>query len=157
MEELLLNRKIEEMIQYGYTCLRKFPKTERYTLAADIKTCMYQALRLAISAARKHHRKTVLHELDVEMEMLRALVRTAKDLTFLPFKQYEHWQRMNVEIGRMVGGWLRSVHSQADARHDVVSPSAVATATTVRSAPGTSTSTTIRATPTGTSGGARYG
>ena len=108
MEELLIKRKLEEMIQYGYVCMNRFPKTERHTLAAEMKACMYQSMRLAIAAAKRHHRKTTLSELDVEMEMLKSLVRMSKDLSFLPFKQYELWQTMNVEIGRMIGGWLKS-------------------------------------------------
>jgi len=108
MDELILKRKLEEMIGYGYVCLGRFPKTERFTLAAEIKGCMYQALRLAITANKRYYKKTTLQEMDVEIEMLRTLVRLAKDLKFLPFNQYENWQKLNVEIGRMIGGWIKS-------------------------------------------------
>lgn len=108
MDELVLKRKLEEMIQYGYVCVGRFPKAERFTLVADIKQCMYRALRLVISANKRYHKKTTLQELDVEVEMLKSLVRLAKDLMFLPFKQYENWQKLNVEIGRMIGGWIKS-------------------------------------------------
>lgn len=108
MEELVIKRKVEDMIAYGYACLRHFPKTERHTLAADIKVCMYRVLRLVIASAKRYFKKTTLSDLDVELEMLKSLVRLAKDLAFLPFKQYENWQTLNVEIGKMVGGWIKN-------------------------------------------------
>jgi len=108
MDDLILKRKLEEMIQYGYVAMSRFPKSERFTLVADIKSSMYTALRLTITANKRYHKKNTLQDLDIEVEMLKSLVRTSKDLGFLPFKQYEHWQSLNVEIGRMIGGWIKS-------------------------------------------------
>lgn len=108
MEELVIKRKLEEMIQYGYIAVSRFPKSERFTLVADIKSSMYAALRLTITANKRYHKKNTLQDLDIEVEMLRSLVRLARDLEFLPFKQYEHWQKLNVEIGKMIGGWIKS-------------------------------------------------
>lgn len=110
-EELIIKRKTEEMIQYGYICLGHFPKTERHTLAAEIKTAMFQVLRLIITTQKRYHKKTTLSELDIALELLKSLVRLAKDLTFLPFRQYEHWQRQNAEIGKMLGGWIKSANA----------------------------------------------
>jgi len=107
-EAFLLLRKMEDMIKYGYACLRRFPKSEKFTLAAEIKQCAYAVLRLNITANKRYYKKTTIRDMDVEMEMLKHLVRLAYDLKFLPHKQYESWQRMNVEIGRMIGGWLKS-------------------------------------------------
>ena len=50
MDDLILKRKLEEMIQYGYVAMSRFPKSERFTLVADIKASMYAALRLTITA-----------------------------------------------------------------------------------------------------------
>lgn len=111
MEDLILKRKLEEMIQYGYVCIGRFPKSERFTLAADIKACMYSAMRLTITANKRYHKKNTLQDLDIEVEMLKSLVRLSKDLSFLPFKQYEYWQNLNVEIGKMIGGWIKSSRS----------------------------------------------
>jgi hypothetical protein len=111
MEELVIKRKVEDMIAYGYICLRNFPKTERFTLAADIKACLFRVLHLVIVCAKRYYKKTTLSDLDIELEMLKSLVRLAKDLTFLPFKQYENWQTLNLEIGKMVGAWIKNQHT----------------------------------------------
>ena len=107
-QTFILLRKVEDMIQYGYDCLRRFPKAERFTLAAEIKLCMLTILRRNIEANKRYYKKTTIRDMDTEMEVLKHLVRMAHDLHFLPHRQYKLWQEMNVEIGRMIGGWLKS-------------------------------------------------
>ena len=46
MEELKILQKTYDMIQYGYTCLRQFPKSEKYALASEMKAVMARLLRL---------------------------------------------------------------------------------------------------------------
>ncbi len=55
-----------------------------------------------------YYNKTTLQELDVEVAKLKVYMRLAKDLGFLPLKKYEVWSKMIVEIGKMVGGWIKS-------------------------------------------------
>lgn len=96
------------MIQYGYIVLRQFPKSEKYALAADIKNSMYKTLELIIVANKHYYKKNTLRELDVEVDKLKTLVRLSKDLGFLPFKKYKILTAYIVEIGKMVGGWIKS-------------------------------------------------
>ena len=103
----ILNKKYE-MINYGYQDINQFPKSEKYALGADMKKCMHQILELTIVGHKKYYKKTTLQELDVEVTKLKAYTRLAKDLGFLSFKKYEVWSRYNVEIGKMVGGWIKS-------------------------------------------------
>jgi hypothetical protein len=83
--------KIERMIVYGYAALRQFPKSEKHTLAADIRQCMYRLLRQVIVTNRRYHKKTTAQEIDAELDLLRSLVRIAKDLGFLHYPQYKIW------------------------------------------------------------------
>ena len=94
---------------YAYPVLNAYPKYERFVLAADIKRCMDQAMERTIEANKKYYKKTTLQELDVEVEKLKAYVRLSYNLGFLPPKKYEQWSGLVVEIGRMVGGWIKSV------------------------------------------------
>lgn len=108
MEELTIQQKTYDMIQYGYTALRQFPKSEKFGMAADIKNSMHKVLELIIVANKKYYKKTTLQELDVEVAKLRTFIRLAKDMQFLPIKKYEVWSKLIVEIGKMVGGWIKS-------------------------------------------------
>ena len=97
------------MIQYGYTSLRQFPKSEKFALAGEMKVVMARLLRLIIQANKRYYKKTTLQDIDIELATLKAYVRLSKDLGFLSFKKYENWSKMLVEIGKMLGGWIKSV------------------------------------------------
>lgn len=105
--DLLIRQKCEEMIAYGYVALRQFPKFERHVLAAEMRQVMWGILRLIVVCNKRYHKKTTLQELDAELDLLRSQVRISKELGYLDFKKYEYWARLNDEIGRMVGGWIK--------------------------------------------------
>lgn len=99
------------MIKYGYQALSQYPKAEKFALAADMKHCMHIILERCIEANKKYYKKTTLQELDVELMKLRAYLRLSQELGYLPFKKYEIWSGMLVEIGKMLGGWMKSVNN----------------------------------------------
>jgi four helix bundle protein len=107
--ELFILTKAYDMTKYGYQALQQFPKSEKYALAADIKKCMHNLIRLLITASKRYYKKTTLQDIDVEIMTLRHYVRLAHDLKFIPPKKYEVWSGLIVEIGKMLGGWLKTV------------------------------------------------
>lgn len=107
--DLEIRKKCESMIEYGYVALRQFPTFERHVLAAEMRNCMWGLLRLIIVCNKRYHKKTTLQELDAELDLLRTQVRMARALGYLDFKKYEVWARLNDEIGRMIGGWIKSM------------------------------------------------
>ena len=112
MEELKILQKTFDMMNYAYPALAQYPKGEKFALVVDIKRCMDVMLERIIEANKKYYKKTTLQELDVEVEKLKAYVRLSYNLGFLPPKKYEQWSGLVVEIGRMVGGWIKSVSKQ---------------------------------------------
>lgn len=100
---------------YAYGVLRHFPKAERAGLAGEIKRCLWQLLRLIIVCNKRYYKKTTMHELDAELDVLRSYMRLARDLALLPKAKYEVWARQVDEIGRMLGGWLKSLRGPAAA------------------------------------------
>ena len=111
-EEMKILQKITDMMEYGYQVVTQFPKSEKFALVIDIKRCMHTMLERAIEAQKKYYKKTTLQELDVEIAKLKIYMRLSMNLGFLPFKKYEAWAEMVVEIGKMLGGWLKTVNSQ---------------------------------------------
>lgn len=107
--DLLIRQKCEAMIEYGYVALRQFPAFERHVLAAEMRSSMWGLLKLIVVCNKKYFKKTTMQELDAELDLLRCQVRIAKQLGYLDFKKYEHWSSLNDEIGRMLGGWLKSL------------------------------------------------
>lgn len=116
MEEFRIKEKIYNMILYGNPALLQFPKSEKYALAADIRKSMYKMFQLAVVIEKKYYKKTTLQELDVELDVLRHFVRLASDKKLypnqapcLPFRKYEHWAKLLDEIGKMIGGYMKTV------------------------------------------------
>lgn len=60
-------------------------------------------------ASKRYHKKTTLQDLDVEIATLKFLIRISHDLKYIGDRQYENWQRKVIEMGKMTGGWLKSV------------------------------------------------
>lgn len=106
--ELKIKQKCEDMIEYAYVALRQFPRSEKYTLAAEIKGSMFRLLALIITCNKRYYKKTTLQELDIELDVLRSYVRLSMTLGFLPFRKYEIWAGYLNEIGRMIGGWMKA-------------------------------------------------
>ena len=111
MDEMKIIQKTIDMIKYAYLALAQFPKSEKYAMVADIKRCLDQLLELEVEAQKKYYKKTTLQSLDVTLAKIRVYTRVAHELGFLQTKKYELWTAKNVEIGKMIGGWIKS---QAD-------------------------------------------
>lgn len=106
--ELKILQKTFDMIEFAYPVLAQFPKSEKYALVADVKRCMDTFLEHIIEAQKRYHKKTTLQNLDITLAKLRAYTRLAHNLGFLPTKKYNAWSERNVELGKMVGGWIKS-------------------------------------------------
>ena len=132
----ILKEKIADMHKYGKKEVSTFPRRET-RLADEIRSSMLTMYRLSIEIEKKYYKKTTLQELDVELEILQHLIRLASDKDYyhqrlpkkkngetvrndkgevvyisisppLAFHKYEVWSRMLREIGRLIGGYIKS-------------------------------------------------
>lgn len=110
----ILKEKIADMMKYGKQAVANFPRRERQT-ADEIRRSMLTMYRLSIMVEKKYYKKTTLQELDIELDVLRHLIRLAQDKDYygrnvappLLFKKYEYWSGMLSEIGRIIGGYMK--------------------------------------------------
>jgi hypothetical protein len=56
----------------------------------------------------KQERRKALEQADLALVDLRLLIRLGMVLEFMPFKKYEIASAQVVEIGKMLGGWLKN-------------------------------------------------
>ena len=105
-EELLIVKKIFDMMEYAYLALAQFPRSEKQAIVADIKRCMDRLLERAIEANKNTTKE--YYKKDVELAKLKKYIRLTYRLKFLPFKKYKIWTEKTKEIGRMLGGWIKS-------------------------------------------------
>ena len=53
MEEMKIQQKVFEMMEYAYVCLQQFPKSEKFALVVDIKRCMNLILERVVDNYRQ--------------------------------------------------------------------------------------------------------
>ena len=107
LDNLIIRKKLEDVIEYAYCVFRHFPKSERFTLVADMKRSLVKMLELIIRANKSRNKFPILMDLDTELEVFRSLVRLSFQLKFISMKKYEVLSRMIDEVGRLLGGWIR--------------------------------------------------
>lgn len=108
-KNLIIYEKTLEMIEYGTIAVRQFPKYEKFVLASMIRQQMYEILRLIVETNKRTYRKTALMELDIAHETLRHLVDLAhRRLKYIDHKKYTLWMERIDEVGKLLGGWIRS-------------------------------------------------
>jgi hypothetical protein len=88
----------------------KFPKSQRFVLAQRLHDAALDFHALLIRARRVRPNREVLVAADVELETVRLHLRLAHELKLLSAGQYEHASRAIVEIGRLLGGWMKRDH-----------------------------------------------
>ncbi|MBN4062732.1 MAG: diversity-generating retroelement protein bAvd family protein [Alkaliphilus sp.] len=113
-ESMIITQKMYDLIRYVYICLGEFPKSEKHTMAADIKNSMHNILKMLIAASKKYHKKTTLRDIDIELQYLKTMFRLASELTskangspFLSFNKYKNISEKIAELGRILGGWIK--------------------------------------------------
>jgi len=106
--ELKIMQKTYDLALYLYPALLHFPRSERHTSVAEIKRTLFDMMRLIVRANKAKKKKELLAELDAELELLRTQVRLVTELGFLPFKKYKIISGYLAEIGKMLGGWIKS-------------------------------------------------
>ena len=107
LENLIIKQKLEDTIEYAYGVFRHFPKSEKFTLVADLKRSLTKMLELIIRANKSKNKFIILMDLDTELEVFRALVRLFFELKFISIKKYEVLSQKVDEFGRLLGGWIK--------------------------------------------------
>lgn len=87
------------------------PKHDRYTVYSRAEDCLLTVLSslFKASAASKNEKLTLLEEASTELNLLRVFIRLLKDIKSLDNNKYLALQSEIGEIGRMLGGWIKSV------------------------------------------------
>lgn len=117
--QFVLKEKISEMMKYGMPVLDKFPRRNR-KVADMMRECMLSMFRYATEVEKKYYKKTTVQNLDVELAVLKELVVMASDRAYcgdkfappLSIHEREVWARYNDEIGRLIGGYIKSLESK---------------------------------------------
>jgi hypothetical protein len=94
---------------YGFRTI--VPKQDKYTIWQKSEALILEIIEGIMSATYKQklEKVSVLEKVSLKLNILRVLVRLMKDTNAIDMKKYTHMEEAIDEIGRMLGGWLRSL------------------------------------------------
>lgn len=86
----------------------RFPKSQRFVMARRIEDAILNFYDLLLLAVKdKTGREAALNRASFELERLKHYIRLCKDMNFISLRQYEFSSLEIVEIGKLLGGWLK--------------------------------------------------
>jgi len=101
--------KTYDLLKWLLPLVSMFPRDKRYTLGQRIENNLLDVLALLLEANYSKEKIGLLKRANVELEILRHLIRLCFDLRFISLDRYEFCNRQINEIGRLVGGWIKSL------------------------------------------------
>lgn len=125
LQNFTLLAKLEALDLEGHKICKRFEKSEKHVLSAEIRRTNADILHMIIRAAktqleeRRLRRpliatRELLWRADVELEYLRLQVRKSFALRLVNEKAYEAWARMIHECGGLLGAWIKKVNESVD-------------------------------------------
>jgi hypothetical protein len=103
-QKLLLFQKIYDFAVYCDFLIIKFPKTKKYTLGEKIANNCLSCLHCVVDLNLNKKDLVLGRKLEVQINFLRILIRFAKDVRCISFKQYDVCCNKMCEIIRLMKG-----------------------------------------------------
>jgi len=103
-------KKSYELYKIFHDHRKLIPKSDRFTIFERSEDIIIDIVELFLEAgySKNANKIILLEKASVKLNTLRFLVRLMKDTKSLDNKKYIILQEMIDEIGRMLGGWIRS-------------------------------------------------
>ena len=103
-------KKSYDLYKLFHTLRNKAPKLDRYTVIQKCEGYLLDVIEGILRASQlpKDRKLPVLEEVNVKLELLKVFLRLLKDIKSLDLKNYALMEESADEIGRMLGGWIKS-------------------------------------------------
>lgn len=93
-----------------------FPRLHRHTVTRRLLDSALDLLDrlLESNSLRREERLERLHRADGSLDRVRHYLRLVRGLRWLTPGQYQHASRAIAEIGRLLGGWIKTTQAQLE-------------------------------------------
>jgi four helix bundle protein len=108
-KNLAIFEKTYDLILWIYPTVNKFPKSQRFVLGQHIENTVLELLEGIIEANSQKDKTFYLKNLSIKLDKLRILIRLSKDFKFISIRQYKFVSETINEVGKMLGGWIKSI------------------------------------------------
>jgi hypothetical protein len=110
-EPTIIISKTYELNKELIPVLRKFPRDQRFLLGNRIQTLAGDLLEDFIEAhlVPRDKKRRILIRQNIRLEKIRLFIRMGYELGHYTSKKYQYFAELLLELGRMTGGWIRSL------------------------------------------------
>jgi four helix bundle protein len=107
----IIIQKVYELLKAIIPVLNKFPRSQKFTIADRIQNQISDLLELYIEAYYQPSstKLPLLTKANIILEKLRHYIRLCYDLGLIHSNKYQEFAEKLNEIGRMTGGWIKSL------------------------------------------------
>jgi four helix bundle protein len=90
---------------------QSFPRPQRFVITQRLQNAAldFQELIVDADAARGSARREVLNRADAALNKTRLYLRLCREWQWLTPGQYQHAAQMITEMGRLLGGWIKTL------------------------------------------------
>lgn len=109
-EEMVIFTRVFDLLEWLLPKAERFPRAYRSTLTQRLMDAALDLQEALVEAQSREGRSRVsaLRNADAALARLRIYLRLAHRWRWLSDGQYAHAGTLVAEIGRLLGGWLRS-------------------------------------------------
>lgn len=115
VEDLIIYQQYMQLIYYTEMITEKYPKSTKLSIVSNIKNNTYDGMKCIIYAYKVYDKSSkleYLNKLDIQLKMLKVLIRVSYKKKYISIKNYEAWSRKLNNIGALLGGWVNSCLKQ---------------------------------------------
>jgi hypothetical protein len=100
--------KYYDLMTWLIPCTLNFPKSQRGVLARQLQSELFRTYEALVNAGKQIHPLNSLSDVDAGLVRLRTYLHLCRDLGLLSVSQYEHVSKIVGEVGRLLGGWIKT-------------------------------------------------
>jgi len=103
-------KKSYDLYRAMYSYRNTIPRQDRYALWQRCENIGLDVIKTILTASHtsKEAKLTVLEKASLKLNLLRVFIRLSKEIRIIDNKKYVLLQKDIDEIGRMLGGWIKS-------------------------------------------------
>jgi four helix bundle protein len=113
-EEMIIFTRTYDFISWLLPLAEKFPRSQRFVVTQRLQSAAlnFQETIIEANSVRGSLRAEKLHAADAELRKVRLYLRLCEKWKWINPGQFRHVSEMVAEIGKLLGGWLKSSHSR---------------------------------------------
>ena len=109
VHKLEVYRRSEELLNKIYPALNNYPKFEKFSLVAEIKSAFYNLItNIALADAVRSKRKTYLQEADAHLQVIKVLMKLSLRRRYISKGLYRDVDSELSQVGKMLSAYIKA-------------------------------------------------